>query len=240
MPNDAEIAVVEASRRRRRAETPAPAAAERQRRPLHPRPSAPARRPLHRAPAAAAPAPAAPAPASPPRPRARQRRPAATAAPRPPLPSTSRRRPSAAFEGRMTPAVRRLAREHGVDLARVAGTGIGGRVTRDDVAGVVAAGGNGSAAAAGPRRAPAPAAAPAPARPQRRRRPRHRAVAAGDSLKKLSPMRKAHRGADDALADVPAAYMTVEVDMTAVVRRRDTAKRDYQAREGIALSSSPS
>jgi 2-oxoisovalerate dehydrogenase E2 component (dihydrolipoyl transacylase) len=140
------------------------------------------------------------------------------------------------FKGRMTPAVRRLAREHGVDLSLVAGTGMGERVTRDDVLRFIASSGGGTApdgqarapgaamtSATTPAAASATAAAPSP-------------VAAGDSLKQLSPMRKAIAAHMTRSLTIPAAYLTVEVDMTAVVRRRDAVKRDYQEREGQSLS----
>ena len=145
----------------------------------------------------------------------------------------------ASYEGRMTPAVRRLAREHGVDLASVQGTGHSGRVTREDVMRFVESGG--AAAAAGAPAAAAPAAAapafqspqasaatsaPAPPSP----------VAEGDSLKPQSPMRKAIAAQMTKALQVPAAYTTIEVDMSGVVRLRESLKRDYQAREEIGLS----
>lgn len=172
------------------------------------------------APAAPAPAPAVPVPSAP----------APAAAPAPATVATAAT--IASYEGRMTPAVRRLAREHGVDLARVAGTGHGGRVTREDVLAHVGASGSDAPAAAAAQAAPAaaPAAAapvaPMPASP----------VAAGDSLKPLSAMRKAIAAHMTRSLTIPHAYITVEVDMTAVVRRREAVKREYQAREGKNLS----
>ena len=68
----------------------------------------------------------------------------------------------------VSPLVRRLAAEHGIDLAAVAGTGSGGRITKKDVEAAIAAGGAGGGAPAAPAatvtplRAPAPAVAAAP------------------------------------------------------------------------------
>ncbi len=77
-----------------------------------------------------------------------------------------------AYEGRMTPAVRRLAREHGVDLSKLQGTGHAGRVTREDVLHYVE--GGGAAAVAQAPTAQVPAARLArhnPSQPPPRRRP---------------------------------------------------------------------
>jgi len=98
--------------------------------------------------------------------------PAATAevpVPAAPAPVTA---PSGAAERSaiLSPIVRRLAEEHGIDLSQVAGTGTGGRITKADVMAVVEAGGTGGAAAAvAPEQAPpepeTPAASAAPVAP---------------------------------------------------------------------------
>ncbi len=215
VPNDADIAIIE---------TGDVAAV-----------SAPAASP---APAAASPAPAAASQASPP-----PATPASVTAPVPP-PAAMAPPPSAPavaipvaagarYEGRMTPAVRRLAREHAVDLALVPGSGFAGRVTRDDVLAYVAANGNGSAptlpaASAAPEAAaPTPSAAAGAATP---------ATPGSDYLKPLSQMRRGIAAQMTRASAVPTAYETVEVDMSSVVRLRDRYKRSYQEREGIGLS----
>ncbi|HTS15265.1 MAG TPA: dihydrolipoamide acetyltransferase family protein, partial [Candidatus Sulfotelmatobacter sp.] len=137
------------------------------------------------------------------------------------------------YEGRLTPAVRRLAREHEVDLTRVTGTGHAGRITREDILAYVEAQRTGRAATspavAAPARAagPAPSAAPAPAAP---------VSLAADSLKPQTPMRKAIAAQMTRALGVPVAYTLVEVDMSAVIARREAAKGEYQAREGMNLS----
>ena len=127
------------------------------------------------------------------------------------------------FSGPTTPAVRRLAREHGVDLSLVAGTGHGGRVTREDVLKFVESGGTAARAAA-----PAVPAVSAPSAPS--------PVAQGDSLKPASPMRRAIATQMTKSLQIPVAYTVVEVDMSGVVSLRDSAKGGYQAQEGIALA----
>ncbi len=146
------------------------------------------------------------------------------------------------YEGRVTPAVRKLARENGVDLAVVHGTGHGGRVTREDILAYLAERGSGAAAAAtaAPQQpaatlpAPAPAGAAAPVPPV--------AVppaAAEDQLRPMTQMRRAIAAQMTRAGAVPMAYHTFEVDMSAVVRLRDRMKGPYQEREGIGLSFVP-
>ncbi|HEX7472439.1 MAG TPA: biotin/lipoyl-containing protein, partial [Candidatus Limnocylindrales bacterium] len=157
-------------------------------------------------------------------------------------------------DARMTPAVRRLLREHGLAAAQVLGTGGGGRITRDDVLAVVETirtGGTAPAivAPAGPTTAPAAAPAPSPAAatPPPPARP---APASGGPVvvfppgadEVLVPMTKMRKGIAAQMTRalvVPHAYVHVEVDVTNLVRLRDSAKRDYQAREGIPLSYVP-
>jgi 2-oxoisovalerate dehydrogenase E2 component (dihydrolipoyl transacylase) len=136
---------------------------------------------------------------------------------------------------RMTPSVRRLARQLRVDVSAIAGSGIGGRITRADVEQAAT---NGSTPAAPPSAAPGTPPAVAvttPAAP---------AVDAlvdspvkhGDSLKQLTPMRKAIATHMERFLDVPTAYITIEVDMTPVVQARNAVNADYRSREGMNLS----
>jgi 2-oxoisovalerate dehydrogenase E2 component (dihydrolipoyl transacylase) len=130
----------------------------------------------------------------------------------------------------MTPAVRRLARQRGVDVSKIQGSGMGGRITRDDIERAAAAATNG-AGPAGVLAASAPS-APSPVPPA----PTDSPVRDGDSLKQLSPMRKAIAAQMTRFLEVPTAYITIEVDMTRVVRTRSALNDSYKAREGIGLS----
>ncbi len=138
-----------------------------------------------------------------------------------PAPSAIAPGPPIPADIRMTPAVRRLARELRVDVSAIAGSGIGGRITRSDVQVAAADRTNGSA--------PQPVAA-SPASPG------GSPVRDGDSLKKLSPMRKAIANHMTRFLEVPTAYITFEVDMTPVVKARTAINAEYKAREGISLS----
>jgi 2-oxoisovalerate dehydrogenase E2 component (dihydrolipoyl transacylase) len=150
---------------------------------------------------------------------------------------------------RMTPAVRRLVREHGIDVAQLTGTGAGGRVTRDDVLSFIDKGPQATepqpqqAARAEVAEAPAPAARepaqPAPAAAQAAA-PAPASVptpSGGDTEVPLSQMRKAiARKMTQVKQTVPHAYTVVEVDMTSVVRWREANNMAFKAREGASLS----
>ena len=148
-------------------------------------------------------------------------------------------------DARMTPAVRRLLREHGLTAAQVPGTGGGGRITRDDVLAVVeairtdatpaisTAPARPAAAASSPRAAigaPAPAASgPVVVFPP----------GADEVLVPMTKMRKGIAAQMTRALQVPHAYVHVEVDVSHLVRLRESVKREYEAREGISLSYVP-
>jgi 2-oxoisovalerate dehydrogenase E2 component (dihydrolipoyl transacylase) len=129
--------------------------------------------------------------------------------------------PAEGSAGRYSPAVLSLAREHGIDLSQVKGTGIEGRITRKDVLAFVAA----QAAPPSPAGALRPAApgAPTGARP-------------GEVLR-LTPTRRtiAERMSRSAQT-VPHAWMAVEADVTALARWRQQVKEDFRQREGADLT----
>ena len=182
-------------------------------------------------------------------------RPAATAATATTSAATAAAPPTAHgdADARMTPAVRRLLREHALKPEQIVGTGGGGRITRDDVLAVVEAIRTGAtpsvpvmdqngagAKTAQPSTAPAPAGAPPP-------RPATLTVGspvtfpegADEVLLPMTQMRKGISAQMTRALQVPHAYVHMEVDATALVKLREGAKRDYQAREGISLSYVP-
>ncbi len=153
-------------------------------------------------------------------------------------------------DARMTPAVRRLLREHGLVPDQVRGTGGGGRITREDVIATVEAirtGGAPAAPASAPAAAPAaapvaPAPAAAPVAPAPAAAPGAGIVfppGADEVLVPLTQMRKGIAAQMTRALQVPHAYVHVEVDVANLVRLRESLKRDYQAREGISLSFVP-
>ncbi|MFE1049825.1 2-oxoglutarate dehydrogenase, E2 component, dihydrolipoamide succinyltransferase [Streptomyces olivaceus] len=191
--------------------TPAPAA------PAQPEPT-PA--PAPAAPAQAAPAPAAPAPA-PQAPAAPAPQPAAPAAPAAAQPTDD-----GAY---VTPLVRKLAAEHGVDLSTVKGTGVGGRIRKQDV----------TAAAEAATAAPAPAAA-APAAPAARKAPVLEASPLRGQTVKMPRIRKViGDNMVKALHEQAQLSSVVEVDVTRLMKLRARAKDAFAAREGVKLSPMP-
>jgi len=139
---------------------------------------------------------------------------------------------------RMTPAVRRLVREHDIDVAGLKGSGAGGRVTRDDVLAFiekVPAAERATQQPSAPSQpeaatpAPSPAASPAPASVP--------SASGGDTEVPLSQMRKGiAKKMTQVKQTVPHAYTVIEVDMTSVVRWREANNMAFKAREGASLS----
>ncbi|MGQ7313000.1 2-oxoglutarate dehydrogenase, E2 component, dihydrolipoamide succinyltransferase, partial [Microbacterium arabinogalactanolyticum] len=181
--------------------------------------------PAPAAPAPAAPAPAAPAPAAPAAPApaapAAAPAPAAPAAPAPAAPAAE----EASDSLYVTPLVRRLASQQGIDLATVKGTGVGGRIRKEDVLKAAEAKAQAPAAATAPA---APAAAPLEVSPLR------------GTTQKMSRLRKVV--AERAVASMQqTAQLTtfVEVDVTALAAYRTAKKDEFLQKTGDKLSFLP-
>jgi 2-oxoisovalerate dehydrogenase E2 component (dihydrolipoyl transacylase) len=131
---------------------------------------------------------------------------------------------------RLSPAVRKLAAEHQIDAGTLRGTGMGGRVTRDDVMAAVE---GGQAVATAAPAVPAPTRAPAPSAPTPVDSKR-------EELVKLSVMRRSiAEHMVRSLATSPHAWTLQEVDVTNLVRYREAEKDGFKARHGVALTYMP-
>jgi 2-oxoglutarate dehydrogenase E2 component (dihydrolipoamide succinyltransferase) len=183
--------------------------------------------PVPAAAAAAAPLPPPPAPAAP-----------SAAPPAPPTPTPA---PAAAREpGRlMSPVVRRLVEDYGIDLDRVTPTGSGGRITRADVEQAIQATGARSGEPVA-RVAPAAPVAPAPAPSSGRVvMPKPRS-GTGDTVEPLNNIRR--RTAEHMVmskATSPHAYTIVEVDYEGVDRVRRVHRDVWREAEGFSLTYLP-
>jgi pyruvate dehydrogenase E2 component (dihydrolipoamide acetyltransferase) len=148
-----------------------------------------------------------------------------------PAPQVAPQAPSSAPAGDgsgayVTPLVRRLAAERGVDLGSVTGSGVGGRIRKQDVLAAAEKPAAPAAAAAPATRTPSPAAMPdTSVRGRTEKMSRLRAVIARRMVESLQ---------------VSAQLTTVvEADVTKIARLRQQAKKDFEAREGVKLSFLP-
>ena len=176
------------------------------------------------APAAPAPAAAAPAPATP----------AAPAAPAsaPDTPATPAA-PAADGEAYVTPLVRKLAKDNGIDLSTVKGTGVGGRIRKQDVQAAIAA--KGSTAPAAPAASAAPAADGAPKAAHT-----FEVSTKRGTVEKTARIRQVIAKRMRESLDISTQLTQVtEVDMTRVAQLRAKAKDGFLAREGAKLTFLP-
>ncbi|GIF68207.1 hypothetical protein Ais01nite_62420 [Asanoa ishikariensis] len=185
------------------------------------------------------PAPAAqkapePAPAKAPAPRQAPAREPAPAAAAPARPAPSAAPSGDESNGYVTPLVRKLASDQGVDLSTLSGTGVGGRIRKQDVLDAAAkakaeaearAAAPAPAAAAKPAAAPAAKAAPSPLRGR---------------VEKLSRIRRTIATRMVESLQVSAQLTTVvEVDVTRIAQLRQRAKNDFLQQHGVKLSFLP-
>jgi 2-oxoisovalerate dehydrogenase E2 component (dihydrolipoyl transacylase) len=168
--------------------------------------------------------------------------------------------PDAPMRHRYSPAVQRLAAEHGIDLTQLAGTGLGCRITRKDVLAAISSGTAGrsaaaaiapaapaAASAAAPFKAPAASALPTAAPAQEP--PRMPVIEvdeedAGDHEREyfidVTPIRNTiAKNMRQSVSEIPHAWTMVEVDITNLVRLREKIKDEFKKNEGINLTYLP-
>lgn len=165
--------------------------------------------------------------------------------------------PEGAQRSRYSPAVQTLAAQHGLDLRQVAGTGLGGRVTRKDVLSYIEQGGKGAVAAATPvaasaspaEQAPPVAVVAAPSSEPVRHSGLHLTenppiptieVEHGDRSEyfiDVTPIRNTiATRMRQSVSEIPHGWMMIEVDVTNLVQLRNKLKQEFKQKEGVNLT----
>ncbi|MCB0826414.1 MAG: 2-oxo acid dehydrogenase subunit E2 [Armatimonadetes bacterium] len=172
--------------------------------------------------------------------------PAAESAPAAATPVEETAAPAVAADGEKrwyTPLVRAMAKEHGLndgELAMIAGTGQGGRVTKSDVETYLSNRASGSAPTAAPAPVSAPAATPTPAPAAKPAAPAAPVTAGPDQeVSKLVGMRKMIADAMVRSSQVPVVSTLIDVDVTGLVNFRSTNKDNFLATNGVKLTYTP-
>jgi len=251
--------------------------------PAYPEPGEPAQQPAGYQPYAEGPGGYQAPPPPPPAPPAPEARPAAqyqpahaetappiSYAPPPPYEPAPEPEPLTPADGAetayVTPLVRKLAAEHDIDLGSIRGTGVGGRIRKQDVLDAARQRRGGEAPRPVPAAAPpqqpttpadqqaAPAVQPAPAGQPTAPAGQPAQAPAGQAAPKTIPPPSSLRGTTERLSRArqviaqrmveslqTSAQLTtvVEADVTAIARLRDRAKAAFEAREGVKLSFLP-
>jgi 2-oxoglutarate dehydrogenase E2 component (dihydrolipoamide succinyltransferase) len=178
-------------------------------------------------PAKSAPAAAAPTPA--------QKKEAAPPPPPQPAPTPAPAHEAQDEDVRSSPLVRKIAREHNVELSQVSGTGLGGRITKQDIMAFIEKG----PAVAAPAPSPAPSQASVSAPPQPSR-PAPAPAAIPGEVVPMSQMRKiiAQRMIESRRTSAHVHAM-FEVDLTRIVNLRNKLKNSFEQRNGARLTFMP-
>jgi 2-oxoglutarate dehydrogenase E2 component (dihydrolipoamide succinyltransferase) len=179
--------------------------------------------------AAAAPAKSAPA-AEKPAPEKREEKKAAPAPTPPAAPAPASHEEDE--EARSSPLVRKIAREHGVSLSQLSGTGLGGRITKQDIMQFIESQGSAQPAPASASPTQSAAAAPAP-------RPATPAPYPGD-LVPMTNMRKIiAKHMIESRRTSAHVHCMYEVDFTRIVNLRARQKNGFEQRHGARLTFMP-
>ena len=126
-------------------------------------------------------------------------------------------------QARLSPAVRRLAQEHSIDVTQIPGTGLGGRITRDDVLKFIASG-------------PTRTATASPA-------PRLQGETSADGQETYITVTPVRRMIAEAMVksvtEIPSAWTMVEVDVSGLVELRASIRGEFEPKLGASLTYLP-
>ncbi|HLL16337.1 MAG TPA: biotin/lipoyl-containing protein, partial [Pyrinomonadaceae bacterium] len=137
-----------------------------------------------------------------------------------------------------SPLVRNIAREHNIDITQLEGTGMSGRVTKNDILSFIE---SGATAAAEPQpQQPAAGSAPEPSAQRPPMQAPHVQPGAGDRVEPMTLMRKKIAEHMIMSQNTSAHVATVyEIDMTRIAKLRDRHKAEFLARTGTKLTYMP-
>ncbi|HZH29835.1 MAG TPA: dihydrolipoamide acetyltransferase family protein [Pyrinomonadaceae bacterium] len=143
-----------------------------------------------------------------------------------------------------SPLVRNIAREHNIDITQLEGTGMSGRVTKNDILSFIESGATTADAAAAPPQQEQPAAARAPQQQPAVQTPPaqapHVQPGVGDRVEPMTLMRKKIAEHMIMSQNTSAHVATVyEIDMTRIAKLRDRHKAEFHARTGTKLTYMP-
>lgn len=137
----------------------------------------------------------------------------------------------------LSPLVRRLAREHEVELDQLEGSGSGGRITKQDV---LQAAGRAPKPAEAPARSEAPAGREAPAKPAAAPQPSASSGTGKEETVQVSPMRRSiAEHMVTSTQQTARAWNTIEVDLTRIGVLRSEVGEEFRRREGFSLTWTP-
>ncbi len=173
---------------------------------------------------AAAPAKAAPAPSAPPK---EEKKAAPTP---PPMPAPAASAQEGEEEARSSPLVRKIAREHGVSLSQVSGTGLGGRITKQDIMQFIEDQGSAQPVSTPPAQPAAAAPAPRPAAP---------APYPGDLVPMTNMRKLIAKHMIESRHTSAHVHCMYEVDFTRIVNLRAKLKSGFEQRHGARLTFMP-
>ena len=144
--------------------------------------------------------------------------------------------PSAGKRRRYSPAVTRLAEQHGVDLTQISGTGINGRITRKDVLAFIETAAPAALPAVDTPTAPHATADATVASPAAQTQ----SASAGNADEERVPLSAVRRviaaNMVRSASEIPAAWSITEVDVSGLVRRREAVKGAFRQREGVNIT----
>ncbi|APB82784.1 branched-chain alpha-keto acid dehydrogenase subunit E2 [Bacillus amyloliquefaciens] len=140
-------------------------------------------------------------------------------------------------KARYSPAVLRLAGEHGIQLEEVEGTGAGGRITRKDIQKIIDSGMQQKSEAPAPAAVQTTQQAPAPAAVQTTQQAPAPALSAGDIEIPVTGVRKAiAANMHKSKTEIPHAWTMMEVDVTNMTAYRNSIKDSFKQKEGFNLT----